>query len=152
MGDEVPLPKILIADDNQSGVVLLEAYLSEFECETKVTSNGEETLNTINQWLPDIVLLDVMMPKLSGFDVCKAVRNRPETKDVGIIMVTALDEHSDIDKGIDAGTDDFLTKPIDQQELLIRIESLLKARNEKDDLSRTLTYIRNIEAGLNPSF
>ncbi len=147
MGDLVPKPKILIADDNESGVALLEAYLSNLDCDIQIATNGEEAKNAILQWQPDVVLLDVMMPKLSGFDVCKAIRANPATRNTGILMVTALDEHSDIDRGIDAGTDDFLTKPIDQQELLIRVESLLKARSEKDDLRRTLSYIRTIEAG-----
>ena len=108
--------RILIAEDNAQGAELLEAFLGETPHETKVAANGEDALRIVAEWKPDIVLLDIMMPRLSGFEVCRKIRANPATRDIGIIMVTALDQHADIDRAVDVGTDDFLTKPIHKAE------------------------------------
>jgi PleD family two-component response regulator len=145
-------PRILIADDNPQGVELLEAYLSEMDCDTRTAADGEETLRVVEEWLPDLILLDVMMPRISGFEVCKRLRGNPRTKDIAVLMVTALDQPSDIDRAVEVGTDDFLTKPINKTELLLRVRSLLKARMYKKELERLLVHLQNIEraAGLPP--
>jgi DNA-binding response OmpR family regulator len=137
--------RILIADDHPHGVELLEAYLSGTPYEFRTATNGEEALKTIRDWRPDVVLLDIMMPRLSGFEVCKRLRQDPVTRKIGVIMITALDQPADVDRAVDAGTDDFLTKPINQAELLIRIRALLKSREQSDDLPRALDYIRAVE-------
>lgn len=137
--------KILIADDNLPGAELLEAYLAETTYETRLAHHGEEALKLVNEWKPDIVLLDVMMPKLSGFEVCKQIRSDPATRDIGILMVTALDQPADIDRAVDLGTDDFLTKPINKTEMIMRIRALLRAKAQKDELPRTLEYLKAIE-------
>jgi DNA-binding response OmpR family regulator len=138
--------KILIADDHPHGVELLEAYLSAAPYEIRSATNGEEADRIIREWNPDVVLLDVMMPRLSGFEVCKRLRQDPATKTTGVIMVTALDQPADVDRAVDAGTDDFLTKPINQAELLLRIAALLKNRGVSGDLPRALEYIRAVES------
>ena len=137
--------RILIADDHPHGVELLEAYLSGTPYQTRTAVNGEEALHAIQEWQPDVVLLDVMMPRLSGFEVCKRLRADPATRATGVIMITALDQPADVDRAVDAGTDDFLTKPINQAELLHRIQALLKCRTQTDDLPRALDYIRAVE-------
>jgi two-component system alkaline phosphatase synthesis response regulator PhoP len=137
---EVP-PKILIADDNLQNVELLEAYLSDFDCEIRTAGDGEETLQVVDEFAPDLLLLDVMMPRLSGFEVCKKLRSNPKTKDLLILMVTALNEASDFERGVQAGTDDFLTKPVNKIELLCRIRSILRVRHLKTQLDRTLAYV-----------
>jgi DNA-binding response OmpR family regulator len=137
--------RILIADDHPHGVELLEAYLSGTPYEFRTATNGEEALKAIRDWRPDVVLLDIMMPRLSGFEVCKRLRQDPATRTTGVIMVTALDQPADVDRAVDAGTDDFLTKPINQAELLIRIRALLKSREQGDDLPRALAYIQAVE-------
>src|SRR5438132_10521903 len=86
------MPRILIADDNKLNADLLEAHLDGSGFETRVAANGEETLRLAREWQPDVVLLDVMMPKLSGFEVCKRLRSAPATKSAGVLMVTALDQ------------------------------------------------------------
>ena len=86
-----------------------------------------------------------MMPKLSGFEVCKQIRANPATRDIGILMVTALDQPADIDRAVDLGTDDFLTKPINKTELIMRIRALLKAKSVGEALPRTLEYLKAIE-------
>src|SRR4051794_11352551 len=104
--------RVLIVDDNPQGVELLEAYLDQFGCELKTAGDGEAALRIVKEWKPDLVLLDIMMPKMSGFEVCKRLRATPATKDVSILMVTALDQSADIERAVEAGTDDFLTKPV----------------------------------------
>src|SRR5262245_19062593 len=120
-------PRILIAEDNPQGVELLEAYLSGQNYEVQTAADGEETLRKVQAWSPDIILLDIMMPKISGFEVCKRLRADPATRDIAILMVTALDQHSDIDRAVEAGTDDFLTKPINKADFLLRVRSALKS-------------------------
>ena len=100
----------------------------------------------MDEFAPDLLLLDVMMPRLSGFEVCKKIRANPETKDLLILMVTALNEAADFERGVQAGTDDFLTKPVNKVELLCRIRSLLRVRHLKTQLDRTLAYLAEFEA------
>ena len=139
-------PKILIADDNVQNVELLEAYLSEIDCEIRTAVDGEDTLRAVAESRPDLLLLDVMMPRLSGFEVCKKLRSDPETRELLILMVTALNEPSDFERGVQAGTDDFLTKPVNKVELLCRIRSLLRVRHLKTQLDRTLAYLAEVES------
>ncbi len=142
-----PPPRVLIADDNAQGVELLEAYLSDSDYEIATAADGEETLRKIKQWHPDLILLDIMMPKISGFEVCKRLRADPATHDIAVLMITALDQPSDIERAVEAGTDDFLTKPINKIELLLRVRSVLKSRLNKRDLDRALAYIEAVERG-----
>ena len=140
-------PRVLIADDNPQGVELLEAYLSTSDYEIETASDGDETLRKVKQWHPDLILLDIMMPKISGFEVCKRLRADPATHDIGVLMITALDQPSDIERAVEAGTDDFLTKPINKTELLLRVRSVLKSRINKRELDRALAYIEAVERG-----
>lgn len=137
--------KILIAEDNPQGAELLEAYLAELDCQTRIATDGEETLRLVEEWQPDLVLLDIMMPRVSGFEVCKRMRHNPKTQHILVIMVTALDQPSDIERAVEAGTDDFLTKPIHKKELIARIRALLDSRQEKRPLERALAYFRELE-------
>jgi two-component system, OmpR family, alkaline phosphatase synthesis response regulator PhoP len=139
-------PKIVIADDNDQNVELLEAYLSDFDCVIRTAHDGEETLQVVEEFAPDLLLLDVMMPRLSGFEVCKKIRANPDSKDLLILMITALNEAADFERGVQAGTDDFLTKPVNKVELLCRIRSLLRVRHLKSQLDRTLAYLAEFEA------
>lgn len=149
--DNAPLrPKILIADDNPQNVELLEAHLSDLDCEILTASNGEETLEVVNRERPDLVLLDIMMPKLSGFEVCKKIRATHETRNTLILMVTALNQVSDFERGVVAGTDDFLTKPVNKIELLCRIRSLLRVRHLENQLERTLAYLAEVDSASRP--
>ena len=141
----MPKSKILIADDNQPNVELLEAYLAEMDCETCVAADGRETLEKVAEFQPDLVLLDIMMPKLSGFEVCRMLKADPETKHIMILMVTALGEAGDIERAVACGCDDFLSKPINKLELVKRVEILLELRQVKDELDRLRRYIDEME-------
>ena len=145
-----PLPRVLIADDDPLGAELLEAYLSETDCELRTAHDGEQTLQLVSIWRPDLILLDVMMPRISGFEVCKRLRSDPATRDIAILMITALDQPSDIDRAVEAGTDDFLSKPINKTELLLHVRSLLSSRTNQRELDRTLAYIEGVERGKEP--
>jgi PleD family two-component response regulator len=145
--DEEQRPRVLIADDNPQGVELLEAYLADRDYDIETAADGEETLRKVKDWHPDLILLDIMMPKISGFEVCKRLRSDPATQDITVLMITALDQQSDIDRAVEAGTDDFLTKPINKTELLLRIRSVLNSRLNQRKLERALAYIEAVERG-----
>jgi DNA-binding response OmpR family regulator len=138
-------PRILIVDDEPQSVELLEAYLGTSDFETRTAVGGEEALRILPEWKPDLILLDIMMPKLSGFEVCKRVRKEPLTRDIAVLMITALDQPSDVERAVEAGANDFLTKPINKAELLLRVRSMLKAQSHPRDLDRTLAYIEGVD-------
>jgi CheY-like chemotaxis protein len=137
--------RILIADDNQPNVELLEAFLAEVDCDIAVAVDGRDTLEKVATFQPDLILLDVMMPKLSGFEVCKAVKSNPKTRRTMVLMVTALNERGDIELGVDSGTDDFLSKPVNKVELVKRVQNMLKLRHVTDELERLRRYIQGLE-------
>jgi PleD family two-component response regulator len=139
--------RILIADDNLQGAELLEAYLSGTDYETRTAHDGEQTLKQVAEWQPDLILLDIMMPKISGFEVCKRLRANPATSEIAVLMITALDQPSDVERAVEAGTDEFLSKPINQAELLLRVRSLLRVARYKEQLERALAYIEAVERG-----
>jgi CheY-like chemotaxis protein len=140
--------RILIADDNEANVELLEAYLSDsgLDVEIAVAVDGQDTLDKAASFQPDLILLDVMMPKLSGFEVCQKLKKNPATSKIMILMVTALNEHGDMERAVDAGTDDFLSKPVDKVSLIKRVENMLRIRNVTDELERLRRYIEQMEA------
>ncbi len=140
-------PRILIADDNAQNVELLDAYLAEGDWDVRTAADGEETLRLVRDWRPHVILLDIMMPKISGFEVCKRLRADPATRDIAVLMVTGLDQPSDIDKAVEAGAEDFMTKPINKADLLRRVNALLKARSNPRELDRALAYIYAVEKG-----
>ena len=137
--------RILIADDNPTNVELLEAYLSDVDCEIAVAVDGRDTLDKVARFRPELILLDIMMPKLSGFEVCKKLKDDPATRNVMILMVTALNESGDIDRAVDAGCDDFLSKPVNKVELLKRVENMLRLKGTEDELERLRRYIQDME-------
>lgn len=138
-------PVVLVVDDNLQNLELLQVYLEDIDCRTVAAHNGLEALQIIKNDPPDLILLDVMMPKMSGFEVCKRTKNDPKTDDIPIIMVTALSEFRDIERGIDSGTDDFISKPVNKLELLTRVKTMLKLKHLSDKLERTLAYLSEIE-------
>jgi CheY-like chemotaxis protein len=139
---------LLLVDDNEQNVELLQAYLEALPCRTMTAYDGEQAMAIIEddtKPTPDLVLLDVMMPRMSGFEVCKKIKEDPRTRAIPVMMVTALNELGDIERGVEAGTDDFLTKPVNKLELLTRVKSLLRVRHLKRELDRTEAYIEDLE-------
>jgi DNA-binding response OmpR family regulator len=144
LATDFPAARVLIADDHPQGAELIEAYLEGTGWETRIATDGEESLRLVREWNPDVVLLDVMMPKLSGFEVCKRLRSDPATKAIPVLMITALDQASDVDRAVDAGTNDFLTKPINKTDLVLRIRALLYSRAGATELERTIDYVNTV--------
>lgn len=139
------LPVILVVDDNAQNLELIQAYLEDVECRTVAARDGIEALDLVAKTKPDLVLLDVMMPKMSGFEVCRRLKKDPATNDIPVIMVTALNEFGDIERGIDSGTDDFVSKPVNRLELLTRVKTMLRLKHLSDTLQRTVAYLSEVE-------
>jgi two-component system cell cycle response regulator len=126
--------RVLVVDDILSNVKLLEAKLTAEYFEVVTAFNGQECLTRMSEQVPDIVLLDVMMPGMDGFEVCRRIKADPRTAHVPVVMVTALDQSSDRVAGLEAGADDFLTKPVDDSALFARVRSLVRLRLMTDEL------------------
>jgi len=127
-------PKVLIVDDMKENVELMEAYLAVEPYEVISAYGGKEALQKVKEEKPDIILLDVMMPEVNGYEVCKILKENPETQFIPVLMLTALSELEDRIRGIDVGADDFLTKPINRLELKTRVKSLLRVKCLHDRL------------------
>jgi CheY-like chemotaxis protein len=141
--------RILIVDDNQANCELLEAYLVDINCVTDIAKDGQQAIQKAVTFSPDLILLDVMMPKLSGFEVCKHIKNDPQLKNIMILMVTALNELGDIERAVDAGTNDFLSKPVNRIELVKRVQNMLQLKGITDENERLRQYIQRMEDELN---
>ncbi|MCK4998294.1 MAG: response regulator [Anaerohalosphaera sp.] len=144
--NENQVSNVLVVDDNEQNLELLLAYLEEIDCVTVAAQSGEQALEIVRDQQIDLVLLDVMMPKMSGFEVCKRIKSDPNTAHIPVIMVTALSEMGDIERAIDSGTDDFLSKPVNKWELLTRVKTMLKLKDLSDKLERTLAYLNEVES------
>ena len=141
----LPQSTVLIVDDNPQNVELLQAFLESLPVRIITASDGLEALEKVEEHNPDLILLDIMMPRMSGFQVCRKLKGDPKTKDIQILMVTALNELGDIEQASECGTDDFVSKPVNKFELLTRVKSLLRVRHLKSELERALTYLNEIE-------
>ncbi len=141
----LPASTVLIVDDNSQNVELLQAFLEQLPVKVGTAADGVEAMEKVAELNPDLILLDIMMPRMSGFQVCKKLKSDPKTRDIQILMVTALNELGDIEQASECGTDDFVSKPVNKFELLTRVKSLLRVRHLKNELERALTYLNDIE-------
>ena len=138
--------RILVVDDNVQNLELIVAYLETLGCQIATATDGPEALEKVQADDVNLILLDVMMPKMSGFEVCSKLKSDPRTRGIPVIMVTALNELTDIERGIANGTDDFVSKPVNRLELLTRVRSLLRVSHLQSELDRTLAYLSEVEA------
>jgi len=141
----LPQSTVLIVDDNPQNVELLQAFLESLPVKLVTAGDGVEAMQKVAEHNPDLILLDIMMPRMSGFQVCKKIKSDPRTRDIQVLMVTALNELGDIEQASEVGTDDFVSKPVNKFELLTRVKSLLRVRHLKNELERALTYLNEIE-------
>ena len=124
-----PGQTVLLVDDNEQNLELLEIYMEDLPHLRVITAtNGLEAMTKVAQESPDLVLLDIMMPKMSGFEVCKRIKADPKTRDIPVVMVTALNEPSDIERAAECGTDDYISKPIERRALVNLVRNLLAAK------------------------
>src|SRR5436190_14177938 len=132
-------PVLLIADDNDDVVLLLKTYLRPLDCEFLVAKDGEEALAIAQARLPAVVLLDVMMPKRSGWEVCQALKAVQRTSCIAVVLVTGRGEVKDRLTGLQVGADDYLVKPFDREQVVNRIQTLI----EKQQTRQPLPVARN---------
>jgi len=142
---DISSSRVLIADDIQQNRELLEAYLADEGYEILMASDGQQTMQLVDQQQPDLILLDIMMPRMSGYEVCSQIKGDPARRGILVLMVTALNEAGDIEKAVNAGCDDFLTKPVNRLELRTRVRSLLRVRHLANERDRLLAYLEEME-------
>ena len=126
--EELKSATLLLVDDNLQNVELMQAWLESMECKLVTAHDGVEAIEAVARSKPDLILLDVMMPRMSGFEVCRKIKQDSALRDTVIIMVTALNEVGDFERAVECGCDDFLTKPVNKLELITRVRSLLRVR------------------------
>jgi len=142
-GQSDPLSgRVLVVDDNAQNAELLEAYLDDLGVDVSVVHDGQAALDAIASVAPDLILMDIMMPRMSGYQATERLKSDPATADIPIIMVTALGEVGDVERAVDCGADDFLTKPVNKLELLTRVRALLKVRRLQQDLNKAQAQLR----------
>ena len=132
------LPRILIIDDDPMARETLEALLYREGYELLFATSGIDALQRMKELAPDVILLDVMMPQMTGFEACQYLKSTPEFRHIPIILVTALDGTEELVRGLNAGADEFISKPVNSQELRARIRSMLRIKTQYDELERTL--------------
>ncbi len=138
---EVPTATILVADDNWANLELLSELLHDQGYRVFCVVDGEQAVKTFFAEQIDLALLDVMMPLRTGFEVCRAVKSNPETRLIPVVLVTGLTDTKDRIRGIECGADDFLSKPINREELLARVRSLLRLKHFTDELEQAETVL-----------
>lgn len=137
--------KVLIVDDNPQNLELLQAFVESLPVKVLTARDGQEALQQVAAHHPDLVLLDIMMPRMSGFQVCDRIKQDPATRDIQVLVVTALRGIDDIEEAASVGADDFVSKPVSKIELVTRIKSLLRVRHLKSELERALSYIAEVD-------
>lgn len=144
--DDMTRRRLLVVEDDPLSLELLVECLRALECQVETATSGLGAIEMIRAHPPDVILLDIMMPKMSGFEVCTKLKNDPRTREIPVIMITALSEMGDIRKGVECGADDLVLKPYGRLDLLARVRSLLGVRHLKDELDRALAHIDNTDA------
>jgi K+-sensing histidine kinase KdpD len=145
MPSEATNPKVLIVEDKQDSIDLISYFLKPQNYIIDVAMNGEEAIEKIVQSPPDIILLDIMLPRMSGFDVCERIKKNPKTRFIPVIMITALRELKDKIKSLEVGADDFISKPFENVELLTRVKSLLRIKKYHDELERKNEELKKMD-------
>ncbi len=137
--------KILVIDDEEDILDLVEYNLKQNGYKVSCISTGEEVLESVHSYKPDLILLDLMLPGVDGFDVCKDLKSQPETKDIPVIMLTAKSEDIDVVTGLELGADDYITKPFSPRVLVARVRAILRKKNKSSGIEKTSDKIIRVQ-------
>ncbi|MHC1711313.1 MAG: HD domain-containing phosphohydrolase [Solidesulfovibrio sp.] len=140
----MPSPLILCVDDDEKSLKLIQAILNTHGYETCGATSGKQALTDLAQLRPAVVLLDIMMPGMDGYEVCKSIKANPDTEDVPVVMITALSSKADRIRSIEAGAEDFISKPFDSAEVLARVRMLLRVKELSDGLKLAYSYVNQL--------
>ena len=143
--EDLKKASILVVDDHEQNLELLQAYLEDLGVEVRTATDGVEAERQVEQRQPDLILLDVMMPRMSGFQLCSKLKSDPDTRSIPIVMVTALSEVGDVERAVECGADDFLTKPVYKVELVTRAKSMLRYRLLKKQFDEQMLKLKDLE-------
>ena len=141
-------PLVLVVDDGEMNRALVEAYLSDLDCRLRTAEDGPTALKAIDAECPDLVLLDVQMPGMDGYEVCRQIKARPRGRLLPVVMITALDHPRDRVLALEAGADDFMSKPVDRIELVARVRSALRLKALYDTLDSADQVIFSLAAAV----
>src|SRR5579859_2160061 len=141
-------PLVLVVDDGETNRALVEAFLSDLDCRLQSAEDGPSALAAIDKEMPDLVLLDVQMPGMDGYEVCRRVKARPRGRLLPVVMLTALNNTNDRVLALEAGADDFMTKPVDRVELVARVRSALRLKAVYDNLDSAEQVIFSLAAAV----
>lgn len=139
--------KVLIVDDNERNISVLENFCQQIDYETITANNGQEAIEKVESEKPDIILMDVMMPVMDGFQATEKLKGDEKTKFIPVIIVTALDSKDDKIRGISVGADDILNKPVDLWELALRMRNCLRIKKYQDQLKAQIELLEKERAG-----
>ncbi len=135
------LGRVLVVDDDPQNILLAKTVINWMGCDVETAGNGAECLEQVQQSPPDLILLDVMMPDIDGFQVCRRLKDDKDFRHIPIVLLTALDSSQDRVAGAEAGADDFISKPFNRQELTARVKSLLRVKRLHD---QEVEYLREV--------
>lgn len=142
---ETPNAVILVVDDQPANLKVLLSFLETHDFDVRIAENGERALSVLEKYKPDLILLDIMMPNMNGFETCSAIKANAATADIPIIFMTALNNLEDKIEGFEAGGVDYIVKPFQQAEVLARINTHITLRKQQKELEESLAEVKRLE-------
>lgn len=139
-------PTVLIVDDNPTNIKVVGLVLRPLRYKIVIATNGDQAIDMVERIRPDLVLLDVMMPKLDGFEACRIIKSKEENDNIAVIFMTALSDVEDVVKGFEAGGVDYITKPFNKEELISRVKTHIELKLTRDKLEKTTTHLTELNA------
>ncbi|MBN2635389.1 MAG: response regulator, partial [Prolixibacteraceae bacterium] len=139
-------PTVLIVDDNSNNVKIIAITLRELNYKLVIATSGQSAIDMVDKTRPDLVLLDIMMPGMDGYETCEIIKSKKENENLPIIFLTALNDKSNIIRGFEVGGVDYITKPFNKEELISRVKTHLELKFTQDELQKTSDYLYNLNS------
>lgn len=146
MTDTLYVPTVLVVDDNPNNVKVVALLLRSLKYKIAIATDGEQAVNMVEKTRPDLILLDVMMPKMDGFEACRLIKSKPHNQNIPVIFITALSDTDNLVTGFKAGGVDYITKPFNKDELITRVKTHLDLKLTRDKLEQTLNHLAELNA------